>query len=57
MTREELNTICTKISTDKQKSSRFDFIKNKIIELRDAAVLPTTKAIYDEILDLFDVVG
>ena len=57
MTREELNTICAKIETDKQKSSRLDFVKERIEQLRDAAILPTTKAIYDEILELFDIIG
>lgn len=57
MTRSELTAICTKIETDKKKSSRLDFVKERIEQLRDAAILPTTKAIYDEILELFDIIG
>ena len=54
MTREELNTVCTNISTNKRKSIVLDYVKGRIEALRDAAILPTTKALYDEILELFN---
>lgn len=42
--------------TAKEKVKKIIDIKSKIEALRDAAVLPSTKAIYDAILDLFEVV-
>lgn len=54
MTREQLNAICTAIKALKKRSDRLTTIRTKIEQLRDAAVLQTTKALYQAVLDLFD---
>ena len=53
MTKKELRALCATIRLMKARAERLDTIKIQIEALRDAAVLPTTKAIYDAILDLF----
>ena len=54
MTRTELETICAAIRGYKARSDKLTSIRAKIEELRDDAKLPTTKALYQAILDLFD---
>ena len=54
MTRKELEQILSIIRQYKARAEKLDRIKAKIIELRDKATLPTTKAIYNAILQLFD---
>ena len=54
MTRSELNILCNTIRVIKYRSDKLERIRQQIEALRDAAVLPTTKAIYQAILDLFD---
>ena len=46
--------VVSKYNTAEARAERLDRIKSKIIELRDKATLPTTKAIYNAILELFD---
>ena len=53
MTKRELRLLCASIRLMKARAKRLDTIKSQIEALRDAAVLPTTKAIYDAILELF----
>lgn len=54
MTRTELTALCVQIRLMKAKSARLDRVKTRIEALRDAATLPTTKALYNQILELFD---
>ena len=54
MTREQLNTLCAAIRAMKVRSDKLTRIRAQIEALRDAAVLQTTKAIYQAVLDLFD---
>lgn len=54
MTREQLNALCDAIRAMKARADRLERIKSRITELRDAAKLQTTKAIYQAILDLFE---
>ena len=54
MTKKELEQILAIIRQYKAQAERLDRIKAKIIELRDKATLPTTKAIYNAILQLFE---
>lgn len=54
MTRTELDALKAKVGKDKHDSQLLASIKSTIERLRDAAVLPTTKAIYEDILKLFD---
>ena len=54
MTRSELNTILASIRLMKAKSAQRDRVRAAVEKLRDDAVLPTTKALYQAILDLFD---
>lgn len=54
MTRKELEQILTVIKAHKARAERLERIRNSIIELRDKATLPTTKAIYNAILELFE---
>lgn len=51
MTRNELDAICAVIRAYKARASRFDNLKTWLEKQRDSAVLPTTKAIYQAILD------
>ena len=44
----------TKYNIAEARAKQLDRIKSQIEALRDSAVLPTTKAIYDAILDLFE---
>ena len=46
--------VVSKYNTAEARAERLDRIKSRIIELRDKATLPTTKAIYNAILELFD---
>ena len=46
--------VVSKYNTAEAKAERLDRIKSRIIELRDKATLPTTKAIYNAILELFE---
>lgn len=52
--RELYATLKEKYNSAEAKAERLDRIKAKIIELRDKATLPTTKAIYNAILELFE---
>lgn len=52
--RELYATLKEKYNTAEAKAERLDRIKARIIELRDKATLPTTKAIYNAILELFE---
>lgn len=54
MTRAELDALKVKVGQNRHDSLLLKSIKSTIEKLRDAAVLPTTKAIYEEILELFD---
>ena len=46
--------LVSKYNSAEAKAERLDRIKARIIELRDKATLPTTKAIYNAILELFN---
>lgn len=46
--------VVSKYNSAEAKAERLDRIKARIIELRDKATLPTTKAIYNAILELFE---
>ena len=54
MTRKELDRMLDVSRAYKARAERLDRIKSRIIELRDKATLPTTKAIYNAILELFE---
>ena len=54
MTRTQLETICTEIRAMKARSDKLTSIRARIEALRDDAKLPTTKALYQAILDMFD---
>ena len=54
MTRDELNAICAAIRALKAKADRLDRLKTWLEEQRDKAVLQTTKAVYQGILDLME---
>lgn len=54
MTRTELNTILAAISLMKARAAQRDRVRAAVEKLRDDAVLPTTKALYQAILDLFN---
>lgn len=43
-----------KYNAAEARAERLDRIKARITELRDKATLPTTKAVYNAILELFD---
>lgn len=51
--RELYATLKDKYNIAEARAERLERIKNRIIELRDKATLPTTKAIYNAILELF----
>ncbi len=57
MTRNELDAICAAIRAYKAKSGRFDRMKTWLTEQRDKAVLQTTKAIYQAIIDKMEEGG
>ena len=46
--------VVSKYNSAEAKAERLDRIKARITELRDKATLPTTKAIYNAILELFE---
>lgn len=54
MTRTELNTILAAIKLMKAKAAQRDRVRAAVEKLRDDAVLPTTKSLYQTILNLFD---
>lgn len=54
MKRSELNTIIAHIRLMNAKAAQRDRVRAAVEHLRDEAVLPSTKAIYQAILDLFD---
>lgn len=54
MTRTRLNQICAAIRAYKARSDKLASIRAKIEELRDEAKLPTTRALYQAVLDMFD---
>ena len=54
MTRNELNAICAAIRAMKAKSDRLDRLRAWLEEQQDRAVLQTTKAIYQAIIDRID---
>lgn len=51
MKRSEAENICYLISLYKLRSTKYANLKTWIEEQRDKSVLPTTKAIYQAILD------
>lgn len=54
MTRNELNALVARLRLMKARADKLDAIKARIQQMKDEAVLQTTKAIYQAILDLFD---
>ena len=54
MTRNELNLLVARLQAMKARSDKLDSIKARIQQMKDEAVLQTTKAIYQAVLDLFD---
>lgn len=54
MTRNELNALVARLQVMKARADKLDAIKARIQQMKDAATLQTTKAIYQTILDLFD---
>jgi len=56
MTRTRLNQICAAIRGCKAASARMDSLRAWLEEQRDSAVLPTTKALYQAILDRMEAV-
>lgn len=56
MTRTRLNQICAAIRGYKAASARMDSLRAWLEEQRDSAVLPTTKALYQAILDRMEAV-
>ena len=52
--KEKYTEVVQKYNYAEARAERLERIKNRIIELRDKATLPTTKAIYNAILELFD---
>lgn len=52
--KEKYAEVVQKYNYAEARAERLERIKNRIIELRDKATLPTTKAIYNAILELFD---
>ena len=54
MTRNELNALVLRLQAMKARADKLDSIKARIQQMKDAATLQTTKAIYQTILDLFD---
>lgn len=57
MTRRQLDTLCAAIRAMKAKSDRLDRLKTWLEEQRDRAVLQTTKAIYQAIIDKMEEVA
>lgn len=51
MTRAELETICAAIRVYRAKARRLDNLKTWLEAQRDAALLPTTRSIYQAIID------
>lgn len=51
MRKQDAENICYLISLYKLRSTKYDNLKTWIEEQRDKSVLPTTKAIYQSILD------
>ena len=51
MTRNELNALCAAIRAYKARADRFDRLRTWLEEQRDKAVLQTTKAIYQAVID------
>ena len=54
MTRAQLENICAAIRAMKEKTDRLESIHARVEALRDGAVLPTTRALYQSVLDMFD---
>ena len=54
MTRNELNALVARLQVMKTRADKLDAIKARIQQMKDDAVLQTTKAIYQTILDLFN---
>ena len=54
MTRAELAALCAVIRANKAKAARLDNLKTWLVQQRDAAVLQTTKALYQAIIDRID---
>lgn len=52
--KEKYADVVSKYNTAEARAERLDRIKARITDLRDKATLPTTKAIYNAILELFD---
>lgn len=52
--KEKYTEVVQKYNYAEARAERLERIKNRIIELRDKATLPTTKAIYNAILELFE---
>ena len=51
MKRSEAEKICELISKYKRTTNKFEKLKIWLEEQRDSAILPTTKALYQAILD------
>lgn len=51
MKRSEAEKICELISKYKRTTNKFEKLKIGLEEQRDSAILPTTKALYQAILD------
>lgn len=54
MTRTQLDTICAAIRAMKARADKLESIRVRIEALRDDAKLPTTRALYQAVLDMFD---
>lgn len=54
MTRAELAVLCAAIRANKAKAARLDNLKAWLEGQRDAAVLPTTRNLYQAIIDRID---
>lgn len=52
--KEKYADVVSKYNTAEARAERLDRIKARITDLRDKATLPTTKAIYNAILELFE---
>lgn len=57
MTRNELNALCAAIRAYKAKSDRLDRLRTWLEEQRDRAVLQTTKAVYQAVIDRMEEDG
>ncbi len=54
MTRTELEALCAVIRRQKAKAARLDTLRSWLETQRDEALLATTKAIYQAVIDKID---